>query len=357
MQSDFVGRRRSARDPPNWAEASQSGGNRKGEDRMKDLEDARAAIIAVIEEETNAYLRRDYDAWEACWHDGPEIRRIHSHAGTGVTLVEGSEVREQMRRVLTNHTEWIASEAIQRENLNVVISAEMAWVTYDQIGDMSGTLGEMAGHYHELKILHKVAGFWKIACIVGHQIRIDHVTAPLVEVDESARLLWMNEAAQDRLPHHPKLGLHGKMLRANNPDAHAELLDAVAWIAEIKDRHTPCVGAEAVTRAIALGQDDTGLAHICWAILKDGKLLITFDDKERINQLLASAAEVYGLSKTQKKLACQVIEGRDLSAAARELRISPNTAKTHLQRIYDKTGVRTQPALVRVLLSADRRGV
>ena len=324
---------------------------------MKDLEGDHAAILAVIEKETNAYLRRDYEAWETCWHDGPEIRRIHSHSGTGVTLVEGAEVRNQMRRVLTNHTGWIASESIQRKNLNIVISSEMAWVTYDQIGDMSGTLGELAGHYHELKILHKVAGSWKIACIVGHQVRIDHVSAPLIEVDESARLLWMNEAAQERLPNQPMLYLHGKMLRARDQHAHGELLDAVAWIAEIRDRHTPCVGAEAVTRAIALGQDDAGLAQICWAILKDGKLLISFDDNERIKQLLESAAGVYGLSTNQQRLAYYLIEGRDLSAAARELDISPNTAKTHLQRIYDKVGVRTQPALVRLLLSADRGGV
>jgi DNA-binding CsgD family transcriptional regulator len=33
------------------------------------------------------------------------------------------------------------------------------------------------------------------------------------------------------------------------------------------------------------------------------------------------------------------------------LGITANTARTHLDRIYDKTGVRTQPALVRALFS------
>ena len=32
--------------------------------------------------------------------------------------------------------------------------------------------------------------------------------------------------------------------------------------------------------------------------------------------------------------------------------ITSNTARTHLQRIFDKTGVHNQSALVRVLLSA-----
>lgn len=324
---------------------------------MKDSEDDRAAILAVIDAETNAYLQRDYDAWEACWHDGPEIRRIHAHAGTGVSIIEGPEIRTQMHRMLSKNTEWLPPEAIRRENINLVVSPDMAWVTYDQIGDMSGVLTEMAGHYHELKILQKVGGTWKLVCIVGTQMRIDHVQAPLVEVDETARLVWMNEAAKERLPHHPLLGRRGEHLQATDPDARAELLSAVAWIADIRDRHTPCVGEDAVTRAVALGQDDTGLAHICWAILRDGKLLITFDDTDQLDRQLASDADVYGLSETQGRLARQLIEGRDLSCAASALGISPNTAKTHLQRIYDKTGVRAQPALVRLLLNADRRGV
>ena len=36
---------------------------------------------------------------------------------------------------------------------------------------------------------------------------------------------------------------------------------------------------------------------------------------------------------------------------ATEMKITPNTARTHLNRVFEKTGVRTQTALVRVLLS------
>jgi DNA-binding CsgD family transcriptional regulator len=63
------------------------------------------------------------------------------------------------------------------------------------------------------------------------------------------------------------------------------------------------------------------------------------------------AAAIYGLSPTQKQLAALVAEGVTLPEIARRLRIRTSTARTHLQRIFDKTGVRTQPALVRVMLS------
>ncbi|MEP5154042.1 DUF4440 domain-containing protein [Planktotalea sp.] len=324
---------------------------------MQDFDDDRAAVLAVIEAETQAYLNRDFDAWRACWHDGPETRRVCSHVGTGVTVATSADIHNQMHHLLTENTEWLTPESIKRENMNVVVSAEMAWVSYDQIGDMSDKPTELAGRYYELKILHKIDGIWKIACIVGTQMRVDHVRAPLVEVDKTARILWMNEAAQERLSEHPMLGKRGDFLHASEGDVQNDLLEAIAWIAKVRHRHTPYVGEEAVTRAVALGQDDTGFAHICWAILRDGKLLITFEDTHRLERQLASAAEVYGLSHTQEKLTRHLIDGRDIGSAAISLGISPNTAKTHLQRIYDKTGVRAQPALVRLLLNAEQGGI
>ena len=81
-------------------------------------------------------------------------------------------------------------------------------------------------------------------------------------------------------------------------------------------------------------------------------IVVSFDDGHQTDQRLAAAAVVYGLSPGQLRLAKLVVDGHDLADAARELGISVNTARTHLQRIFDKTGVRSQPALVRVLLSA-----
>jgi DNA-binding CsgD family transcriptional regulator len=51
------------------------------------------------------------------------------------------------------------------------------------------------------------------------------------------------------------------------------------------------------------------------------------------------------------RLAALIVEGCDLTRAADQLGISANTARTQLQRMFDKTGVRSQPALVRMLLS------
>ena len=66
-----------------------------------------------------------------------------------------------------------------------------------------------------------------------------------------------------------------------------------------------------------------------------------------------AAREVYGLSPAQVRLARLIVDGQDLAAAADLLGVSVNTLRTQLQRIFDKTGVRSQAALVRALLSAE----
>ncbi|WP_171210087.1 MULTISPECIES: LuxR C-terminal-related transcriptional regulator [unclassified Ruegeria] len=317
----------------------------------------RDAVLAVIEAETEAYLQRDYDAWQSCWLDGPQTRRVQTHVATGVTLVKGGEIKEQMRRIFLEPVKWSPPKAFERENLNMVISPEMAWVSYDQNSDMSSNADGTLRRYHELKILQKVDGVWKISCLVSTQIRANYENAPLIEVDRSGEMIWMNESAKKRLPLHPMLSKKGRKLCAIDDEARMLLLGALNWLYEIRSHLTPGLREEALSRIVPLGQDDAGVAHVCWALLRDGRFFIAFDDEERLNSQVAAAAEAYGLSDTQEKLALKLMAGADISTAAEILGISPNTAKTHLQRIYDKIGVRSQSALVRMLLTAVRREV
>ncbi len=317
----------------------------------------RAAILAVVEAETDAYLQQDYDAWQNCWVDGDDIQRIQTHVGSGVTIAKGPAVRRQMKDILAQVQDWQPPRQFQRKNYTVEIGTDMAWVSYDQIGDAPSIPKVIPGQYHELKILRKVDGAWKITCIVSTQIRTTLTHSPMIEVDDQGRVLEMNVAAQEQLPEHPLLYLKSNRVWVRGEDALADLQEAIARFARIRARHTPCVGEEAVIRSVLLGQDDAGIAHICWVLLRDGKLMITFDDGERLEAQLNTACDVYHLSDAQQKLAQHLVAGRDIAAAAEAMEISINTAKTHLQRIYDKTGVRAQPALVRILLSADRRDI
>jgi DNA-binding CsgD family transcriptional regulator len=58
----------------------------------------------------------------------------------------------------------------------------------------------------------------------------------------------------------------------------------------------------------------------------------------------------YGLRPAEATLASVLTNGKGLKDAADELHISLNTAKTHLRRIFDKTGTKRQAELVRLVL-------
>jgi DNA-binding CsgD family transcriptional regulator len=66
-------------------------------------------------------------------------------------------------------------------------------------------------------------------------------------------------------------------------------------------------------------------------------------------RLLALA---FDLTATEAKVAVSIAAGGGVPATAQALRISPNTAHTHLRRIFRKLGVNDQPSLVRVLMRA-----
>ena len=60
--------------------------------------------------------------------------------------------------------------------------------------------------------------------------------------------------------------------------------------------------------------------------------------------------ELYGLTRTEARLALSIGGGRSIAAAAAEVGLSEESARTYSKRIYQKTGVARQSELVRAVL-------
>jgi DNA-binding CsgD family transcriptional regulator len=60
--------------------------------------------------------------------------------------------------------------------------------------------------------------------------------------------------------------------------------------------------------------------------------------------------ELYALTAGEARLASCLLQGKSVDEAAATMGITVNTARAYLKRIYNKTGVRRQPELVRLLL-------
>lgn len=62
-----------------------------------------------------------------------------------------------------------------------------------------------------------------------------------------------------------------------------------------------------------------------------------------------SVAERFGLTAAERRLLSLLFAGASLGSAASSLGVARTTARTHLQRIFDKTGSRRQSDLVRLV--------
>jgi DNA-binding CsgD family transcriptional regulator len=64
--------------------------------------------------------------------------------------------------------------------------------------------------------------------------------------------------------------------------------------------------------------------------------------------------ELFGLTAAEAVFAAEISRGDGLQAVADRLAIAPSTARSHLTRIFEKTGTRRQAELVRLLMQCDR---
>lgn len=326
----------------------------QGKSNAMSDEDDKAAILAVLKAETEAWLRRDIDDLASHWVHSPQARRMSSVAHQGSQVQIGWEaIRAALSHMAGQYPRSINEGRVRHEAMNIVVNGDSAWVTYDQIGEKGDDVFELAGTQHELKIFHRLDGRWKIACIVVMQRSIDHETNPTIEIEADRKVLWLNAQAHDQITDHPLLIISNGRLRARHRTFDADLQAAVNWANRNRHWSMPPSQTGRLVRAVVLGENANGAPAFCWVMLADGKILISFNDNQLVKRRVEIARAIYSLTAAQAELAQLLCEGNDLAASAANLGVTVNTVRTHLQRLFDKTGTRSQAALVAKLLSAE----
>ncbi len=123
------------------------------------------AIMQVIEAETAAFWNKDYAAWAACWLPVPAIRMMGWWARGGINITEGWDALSgNIKRLMAENPEPNPTAAqVRRANINLRVSAGMAWVTFDQYGLDTGEPDmDMPGLSHETRVLELHDGAWKL---------------------------------------------------------------------------------------------------------------------------------------------------------------------------------------------------
>jgi DNA-binding CsgD family transcriptional regulator/PAS domain-containing protein len=177
---------------------------------------------------------------------------------------------------------------------------------------------------------------------------------PILIIDGQCHPVFLNQAAERLLAEDDHLVLAHGMLRAASSQETGKL------------RHLVAAAAGGATSGLARPDSETTISCPSGApplYLRIKSLPHSAIDKEgRHKQVVAVFAgttemmgtvrqlyDLYHLTPAEARLAVLIVGGYSLHAAACRLRISNNTARTHMKRIYDKTETHRQVDLIRLV--------
>lgn len=126
------------------------------------------AIMGVIAAESEAFWNKDYAAWARCWVHADYIRTLGWWAHGGVTVIEGWDaLSSRIKEIMHANPEPNPTAAqVRRSHINLRVSQEMAWLTFDQHGlDTGEVTMDMPGLSRETRVLEKHNGEWKLVYV------------------------------------------------------------------------------------------------------------------------------------------------------------------------------------------------
>jgi DNA-binding CsgD family transcriptional regulator len=181
---------------------------------------------------------------------------------------------------------------------------------------------------------------------------LDRLSVGIVFLDERARVLYLNPAAQS-FESGGVLKLRDAAIGTWSP-LHSQRLDKLI-------RAALC---DAATGSMSVPRPCNGeLLTILVSSLREPDRLGDFDEEDAAvslfivdpaNQVCAQMQwliDAYGLTPAQARVALAASSGRSVRKTANQFSLSPNTIKTHLKMIFAKTGTAGQTGLTRLITS------
>ena len=312
----------------------------------------RAAIIEVIRAETQAFVDLDFEAWSACWLHAERTQSVSVSPSTGLTTIRGwDKIARDMKRVIDGGY-GCDMVRFRQENHQVTIEGDMAWVVFD--GWAENGDGRSWTTF-ETRILERENGAWAFAYNAFMLERDPGETRHQIAVDDVGRIVGASPESLARLKDHPSLTVSAGRIRARRLDwdkvLQREIKRAGQYHGYFELYRFAAETGGPFQFPVVLGETDAGGLALATISVRNCITYLQIDGDAQLGRRLQLASAVFGLSEGQARLAALIAAGDGLKVAAERLGISINTARTHLTRLYEKTGVNSQTALVRLLLS------
>lgn len=223
-------------------------------------------------------------------------------------------------------------------------------------------------------MLHLYFGLWQryrreVRRARGIGNALDSMDVAVILMDRNGDVGFVNEGASALLDEGKFLRRRGRTLSAMKLGDTMKIQAAVATAITTNLEESAALANGASRGAVLLqlvhGSDRRILATIpaeqpateAGAVAAMLVILDPTDDPERY---VTPVCRLYGLSTVETRLACQLVAGRSLQEASQTMRIKEQTARSYLKQVFQKTGVKRQAELVRLLLSSlirTRRGM
>jgi DNA-binding CsgD family transcriptional regulator len=183
---------------------------------------------------------------------------------------------------------------------------------------------------------------------------LDRLTVGVLLLDRRARVTYANAAARS-LDAGGMLRLHEARV-ATYSAPHSQRLDALI--------HAALRGAPAGAMSMPRPDDGQSLTVLVSSVrgrdvdrfadlrMSDAAvLLFIIDPTNRAGIPISWVMDSYGLTKSEAKVALAASSGLTIPETAKNLGVSQNTIKTHLGRVFAKTGTARQSELARLMTS------
>lgn len=332
--------------------------------RVADLQGARDAALGTMGPDGISwlqaprtdpdYLQRypDYHAEDLVWHEV-------AAKGIGGVVTDDMVADEAALRANAYHHEWSLPQGY-RTKLGGMILEEDGWRTVLILPGRDAYTAEqkrlfqvVSQHLRRaVQINIRLAGD-KLAGEVSTRL-LERMRGGAMLVDGNCRLVFANKPAEAFFIRGGGLELSGGRLLATGDRENAAL---EALIGRCLRQGLGDSGGELVLRTngwerrkllvVPLRQSTPGLAPGL-------PVAVLFESTDRSDEATTGRLRLrYGLTPAEAAFAVEIARGDGKRAAAARRGISYSTARTHLSRIFDKTGVKRQGELVRLIVGND----
>ena len=313
----------------------------------------KAEIERAIVSDFASYMARDKTRWETHWVQEDRFTSI-VECGPLVVSHGYPAFRDNFFQAMDMSAKP-ANPDVRRENLTIHVDGDRAWAHFEQIVTDTGDPILPPSFTYNVRLFERHDDGWKVVFHGVWSLPGREKLSPAIEVERDARVLWTNSAAVARLTTFPALTIsHGKLRTARprlQPELEEALVRASKLLPYVRYREAERDPETGVEFPLLLGENDDGQLLVCKVQVHGSRIYVCFGDDDRIAHSIRSASIVFGLSDAQHRLALLTAGGLGLNDTAAEMGITVNTARTHLRRMYDKTGARNQAALLRTLLA------